>query len=54
MFNLIANTLLEATRTANFTPAPVRKTWIGMVAEHCNALSRRRAQLSKTDTARDN
>ena len=53
MFNLIANTIFEATRTANFTPAPVRKTWIRTVADHCNSLGRRRAQLSRTDAARD-
>ena len=53
MFNLIANTMLEATRTANFTPAPVRKTWISTVADNCSGLLRRRTQANKTDAARE-
>ncbi|MGJ8571653.1 MAG: hypothetical protein ACSHXI_13230 [Hoeflea sp.] len=53
MFNLIANTMFEATRTANFTPAPVRKSWTSTVADNCTGLLRRRAQANKRDAARE-
>ncbi|MCY0094337.1 hypothetical protein [Hoeflea ulvae] len=53
MFNLIANAMFEATRTANVTPAPVRKGWFRAVSDNCIEVRRRWTQAATAGKHQD-